>query len=481
VTGLCRAEMRGNNLPTNTTNQWQGLGTLVSFPAGSNHISLHQVFGDTDPTVPDLILDEAVGGPTGVEIMSLEQGDAFEAAIQVGVQFQMNTIYDPIGNLISIYVNGSLTGTKVPNPGTHYNKYGQYVSKSGFGPSTFDWVGVKSWSGGTAPNGNTPPPPPPTQVATPTFSPAGGAYSSTQTVALSDSTSGATIYYTTNGTTPTTSSTVYSSPILVSSGTVTIEAMAAKSGDTNSSVTSATYTISTVATTVATPMFSPAGGAYSSTQTVTLSDSTSGATIYYTTNGTTPTTSSTVYSSPILVSSGTVTIEAMAAKSGDTNSSVTSATYTISTGSTGGGGCQTATSSWTSFATTSVTGTFTATFDATPHASGITAFIGMTSGAAGSKSSAAPLVKFHSTGDIQAANGTSFTAGSTINWVSGSTYHFRLVINVTAKTYSVYVTPPGQAEQTLATNYAFQTSVTSLDHWGLQDTAASLQVCNFAD
>jgi len=153
VAGLCRAEMRGNNLPTNTTNQWQGLGTLVSFPSGSNHISMHQVFGDTDPTVPDLILDEAVGGPTGVEIMSLEQSDAFEASIQVGVQFKMNTIYDPIGNLISIYVNGSLTGTKVPNPGPHYNKYGQYVSKSGFGPATFDWVNVQSWSGGTAGGG----------------------------------------------------------------------------------------------------------------------------------------------------------------------------------------------------------------------------------------------------------------------------------------------------------------------------------------
>jgi hypothetical protein len=62
--------------------------------------------------------------------------------------------------------------------------------------------------------------PPPLIVATPTFSPAPGTYSSTQSVTLSDTTSGAIIYYTTNGTTPTTASTKYTTtPISVSSST----------------------------------------------------------------------------------------------------------------------------------------------------------------------------------------------------------------------------------------------------------------------
>ncbi|MGA3008491.1 MAG: hypothetical protein ABSE59_11440, partial [Opitutaceae bacterium] len=169
VKGLCRAEMRGNNLPTNTTNQWQGLATLVSFPSGSDKICMHQVFGP-EPSTPDLILDEATYSG-GIEIMSLEQSDAFEAQIKVGVQFQLNTIYDPVGNLITIYVNGTKTGTKVPNSGEHYNKYGQYVSLSGSGPTTFDWVNVQSWAGGTTGGGGT-------TVATPTFSPAGGTYTS---------------------------------------------------------------------------------------------------------------------------------------------------------------------------------------------------------------------------------------------------------------------------------------------------------------
>jgi hypothetical protein len=465
--GQGRAEQRGNNLPTNTTNQWQGFATLKSFPSGSNKICVHQVFGPA-PSTPDLILDEATYSG-GIELMSLEQGDAFEAQIQVGVQFQLNTIYDPVGNLITIYVNGSQTGTKTPNSGVHYNKYGQYVSSSGTGPATMDWVNVQSWAGGTTGG---------TTVATPTFSPGGGTYTSAQSVSISDSTSGATIYYTTNGSTPTTSSSVYSSPISVSSGTVTIKALGVKSGDNNSSVASATYTISST-TTVATPTFSPGGGTYTSAQSVAISDSTSGATIYYTTNGTTPTTSSSVYSSPISVSSGTVTIEALGVKSGDNNSSVASATYTISTG---GGGCETASGTWSSFATGSVSGTFTATFSVTPGASGCTAYIGMTNGAQFNKDTSPWLVKLHSTGDFEALNGSSYSSTNTINWVAGSTYQFSVVCNLTAGTYSVYVTPPGGSQQTLASNFAVQSgSATTLNNWGMQDTSSSLQVCNFSD
>ena len=83
---------------------------------------------------------------------------------------------------------------------------------------------------------------------------------------------------------------------------------------------------------VATPTFSPAAGSYTSAQSVTISCSTSGATIHYTTNGTTPTTSSPTYSGPIDVSSD-MTIKAIAEKSGMTNSDVATASYTITGGS----------------------------------------------------------------------------------------------------------------------------------------------------
>jgi len=314
---------------------------------------------------------------------------------------------------------------------------------------------------------------PPVQVAAPSFSPGGGAYSSAQSVAITTSTSGASIRYTTNGSTPTsTSGTLYSGPVSISV-TTTLKAIAYKSGMTDSSVTTATYTINTgggsptkfaipgpavtasandgnvpantvdgnlstrwsaqgdpqwiqydlgaantvsfvkiawyqgdarVATfdiqlsttgaswtnvltgarssgattaletydfgdataryvrivghgnsvntwnsvtetevwgfaggggAVAAPSFSPGGGAYASPQSVTITSATSGATIRYTTDGSAPTsTGGTVYSSPVSISV-TTTLRAIAYKSGMTDSSVTTATYTINTGGSG--------------------------------------------------------------------------------------------------------------------------------------------------
>jgi hypothetical protein len=78
----------------------------------------------------------------------------------------------------------------------------------------------------------------------------------------------------------------------------------------------------------ATPTFSPAAGTYNSVQTVTITDATANATIYYTTNGTTPTTNSTKYTGPITVSV-TETIKVIANASGYSTSAAGSATYTL--------------------------------------------------------------------------------------------------------------------------------------------------------
>ncbi len=80
--------------------------------------------------------------------------------------------------------------------------------------------------------------------------------------------------------------------------------------------------------TCATPTFSPAAGTYTSAQSVTINSATEGATIYYTTDGTEPTTNSTQYNGAISVSSST-TIKAIATAAGYDNSSVATATYTI--------------------------------------------------------------------------------------------------------------------------------------------------------
>jgi hypothetical protein len=162
-------------------------------------------------------------------------------------------------------------------------------------------------------------------VATPTFSVAAGTYTSAQTVSISDKTAGATIYYTLDSSTPTNKSSKYSTPLPVNQ-TTTINAIAEAAGYSNSTVATATYTIAIPA--AATPVFSPAVGTYTTAQTVTLTDATSGASIYYTTNGTTPTASSTLYTGAIMVSS-TETIEAIAIAPGYTNSPVATGVYTI--------------------------------------------------------------------------------------------------------------------------------------------------------
>jgi len=77
----------------------------------------------------------------------------------------------------------------------------------------------------------------------------------------------------------------------------------------------------------ANPTFSPAAGSYTSAQNVEISCATQGATIYYTTDGTTPTSASTPYSSAISVSES-MTIKAIAIKESK-SSSVVSAAYTI--------------------------------------------------------------------------------------------------------------------------------------------------------
>jgi formylglycine-generating enzyme required for sulfatase activity len=130
-------------------------------------------------------------------------------------------------------------------------------------------------------------------AATPTFSPVAGTYASDQSIALTTTTPNATIYYTTNNTTPTSSSAVYSTPISIAGhGTsMVIQAKAISATTSLSSAASGTFTIAYPA--AATPTFNPPGGVYTSTQSVTISSTTAGATIWYTTDGSDPTSSAT--------------------------------------------------------------------------------------------------------------------------------------------------------------------------------------------
>jgi uncharacterized repeat protein (TIGR03806 family) len=83
------------------------------------------------------------------------------------------------------------------------------------------------------------------------------------------------------------------------------------------------------------PEISPGGGHFINSTTVTLADTESGATIYYTLDGTQPTINSIRYAGPFAVNK-TTDIQAIAIKSGAVNSSVISASF-VNTAAIGGG------------------------------------------------------------------------------------------------------------------------------------------------
>jgi autotransporter-associated beta strand protein len=84
-----------------------------------------------------------------------------------------------------------------------------------------------------------------------------------------------------------------------------------------------------------TPIISPAGAAFTNAITITLSDASTGASIYYTTDGTTPTSSSILYTGPFVLTS-TAVVKAIAIQPGSISSAVASASF-VNTAALGNG------------------------------------------------------------------------------------------------------------------------------------------------
>jgi hypothetical protein len=172
-------------------------------------------------------------------------------------------------------------------------------------------------------------------VESPTADPLGGSYTVGQSVSvtLATYTDGANIYYTIDGTTPTSYSTQYTTTPITITSTTTIKAIAIK-GANSSDIIEFTYTFTAGSTPNPTPpaqpTANPTAGAVASGTTVTLSTTTDGADIYYTTNGTDPTASTGTKGKTVTVTAA-VTIKAIAVKDG-VSSTVLTAAYTISSG-----------------------------------------------------------------------------------------------------------------------------------------------------
>ena len=168
------------------------------------------------------------------------------------------------------------------------------------------------------------------QAAAPTVSLASGSYIGNQSVTLSCSTPNAVIYYTLNGSTPSATNTaalVYNTPLVLTTSVV-LNACAIATGLSTSAITTDTYTIQQP---VATPTVTPIGGTYVGPQSVVISTTTPNSVIYYTLNGSTPSTSNVnalVYNAPVIVSS-TEVLKVYATAPGMVPSAYVTDSYTI--------------------------------------------------------------------------------------------------------------------------------------------------------
>ena len=152
------------------------------------------------------------------------------------------------------------------------------------------------------------------QVWTPTFTPPSGVINS-NTIVVNCLTTNVEIHYTTSGSAPSLSDPIVAAGQTIQVATGITNKLAAFRSDLNpSSVATAIYTLQ-----VGTPIFNPSPQSVTNGTPISISTVTPGATIYYTTNGVTPTTNSLIYSSPVAIQ-GNTTLEAIAFEEGYTNS-----------------------------------------------------------------------------------------------------------------------------------------------------------------
>ena len=228
-------------------------------------------------------------------------------------------------------------------------------------------------------------------------------------------------------------------------------------------VTNSNVTNNSTTGQVATPVISPAAGPYFSTQSVTITDATSGSTIYYTIDGSNPTSSSSVYSAAIPVSAVT-TVKAFATASGSVDSAISQSNYEIGTWVTSTSGVI-----YKVFSVPPQSGTFTWSFRASAAAAATDGLIALSQISSTAYTDFAVILRFNNTNTIDARNSATYAAVNTFSYAPGTTYEFVVTINVASKTYSATVAPISGTPVTIATNYAFrdsQASASQLNYFG---------------
>lgn len=232
---------------------------------------------------------------------------SIQGAVAHGLTFPLTLHAEITGSTLSFKVNGSTpSGFSATYTDSTYTSGNPGIASNGSTTVTAD-----NFVAGITGN---------PQASTPSIS------SSGQTVTITGT---GTKCYTEDGSSPAinssgtcTAGTTYSAPFTRNSTSTVTKAVAGSSTTSQSATASYNWT--------ATPVISPATGSYFTQQSVTMSCSTGSSSIYYTTDGTTPTTSSTAYSGAFnSTSSGSQTIKALCVASGLGDSAIASNAYSV--------------------------------------------------------------------------------------------------------------------------------------------------------
>jgi len=167
-------------------------------------------------------------------------------------------------------------------------------------------------------------------VNDPAFTLPAGTYDHDISVGMTCATDGASIYYTIDGSTPSSASTKFTSDITITT-TTTLKAIACKDGYNNSNIIEARYVIEKqILDQVKAPSMDPGAGSFIGSILVYITCETQDASIYYTTDGTEPDTTSNLYRFPLTFNE-TTTLKAKAFKEGMLPSETVTAEYTNDT------------------------------------------------------------------------------------------------------------------------------------------------------
>jgi len=283
----------------------------------------------------------------------------------------------------------------------------------------------------------------------------GGVYSSTQGLTFTEA-ANTTTYYTLDGSTPDNTDTEYTGSISISSTTtvkwITYDDTATLNP---SDIQESLFTIACV-----TPVVSPDGGNFESIQTVTITTTTPGATIYYTLDDSDPDNTDIVYSGSFQVGVDT-TVKAIAIKSGLSDSSIQSVFFSINSFSP-------VADDWLNLTIPSESNIFSYQFTATPQATTIDGLVSFSETSISNPllntdfDENACTIRFFQNNQIEVRNGSSYSNDIAINYIAGNTYTFEVTVNISSHTYTVTCTPEGSAPQIIASNYNFRTEQSSV-------------------